>query len=75
MKLEARIEAQSAVHGVDLRAGGRLERPTPRRALRLPYQLLGPLVLSVDIVLVISISLLAGVAYELGFVGRHPGTG
>ncbi len=75
MKLEARIEAQSTIHGVDLRAGGRLERPTPRRALRLPYQLLGPLVLSIDMVMVISISVLAGVTYELGFLGLTPGLG
>ena len=51
-------------------------KPRPRGAYsRLPYQLLGPLVVSVDMVLVISISLFAGVAYEWSFAGVIPGTG
>ena len=75
MKLEAYIKAESAVHHVDLRSGSRLEPPTTRRVPRLPYQLLGPLVVSVDLVLVISIGLLAGVAYELIFAGGMPSLG
>ena len=73
MKLEAHIKAQSAVREMDLRSGRRLERPTARRLFRLPYNLLGPVVVSVDMVVVISISLLAGFAYEWCFTGVVPG--
>ena len=75
MSLEARIKAQSAVHASDLRNGSRLERPIARRIPRLPYQLLGPAVLLVDMVMVIAISVIAGVAYEWIFLGVVPGIG
>ena len=75
MKLEAHIKAQSAVHEMDLRNGSRLERPTARRVFRLPYHLLGPVVVSVDLVMLISVSVLAGVAYEWSFIGIVPGMG
>ena len=75
MKLEARIEAQNAVHEMDLRIGSRLERPTARRIMRLPFQLLGPVVVAVDMVMVISISVLAGVAYQWDVFGVVPGIG
>ena len=60
---------------MDLRNGSRLERPTARRVFRLPYHLLGPVVVSVDLVMLISVSVLAGVAYEWSFIGIVPGMG
>ena len=42
---------------------------------RLPYQLLGPAVLLVDMVMVIAISVIAGVAYQWIFLGIVPGIG
>ncbi len=75
LKLEAHIKAQSAVHEMDLRDGGRLERPTTRRLFRLPYHLLGPVVVSVDLVMLMSVSVLAGVAYQWSFIGIVPGLG
>ena len=75
MKLEAHIKAQSAVHEVDLRSGSRVERSTAQRVFRLPYHLLGPLVVSVDLVMLISVSVLAGVAYEWSFIGTVPRMG
>ena len=73
VKFEAHIKAQSAVHEMDLRSGSRLERPIARRLFRLPYHLLGPVVVSIDMVMVISLSVLAGVAYEWYFTGIVPG--
>ena len=75
MKLETRIKAQSAVHEMDLRDGSRLESSTARRVFRLPYRLLGPVVLVVDMVMVISIGVVAGVAYQWSFLGIVPGIG
>ena len=75
MSLEARIKAQSAVHASDLRDGIPLERPTERRVPRLPYRLLGPVVILVDFVMVIAISVVAGVAYQWIFLGIVPGIG
>ena len=74
MKLEARIKAHSPVHEVDLRIGSRFERPSAR-VVRLPYQLLGPAVVVIDLVLIISIGVLAGVAYQWSFLGIVPGIG
>ena len=74
MKLEARIEAQSAVHEMGLRIGSRFQRQTGR-VFRLPYQLLGPVVVAIDLVMVISVSVLAGVAYQWSFLGVVPGIG
>ena len=56
-------------------AGAGSRAPTTRRVPRLPYRLLGPLVVSVNSVLIISISLFAGVAYKSIFVGGIPGLG
>ena len=75
MKLEAHVKAQNAVHDVDLRIGSRLERSTAGRGLRLPYHLLAPVVVSVDLVTLISVSVLTGVAYEWSFIGIVPGMG
>ena len=75
MKLETRIKAQSAVHQMDLRDGSRLESRTARRVFRLPYRLLGPVVLVVDMVMVISIGVMAGIAYQWSFLGIVPGIG
>ena len=74
MKLEARIKAHSPVHEVDLRIGSRFERPTAR-VVRLPYQLLGPAVVVIDLVLIVSIGALAGVAYQWSFLGVVLGIG
>ena len=74
MKLEARIKAHSPVHEVDLRIGSRFERPAAR-IVRVPYQLLGPAVVVIDLVLIISIGVLAGVAYQWSFLGIVPGIG
>ena len=43
--------------------------------MRLPFQLLGPVVVAVDMVMVISISVLAGVAYQWDVFGVVPGIG
>ena len=75
MRLETRIKAQSAVHQMDLRDGSRLESRTARRVFRLPYRLLGPVVLVVDMVMVISIGVVAGIAYQWSFLGIVPGIG
>ena len=58
---------------MDLRDGGGLERRSARRLFRLPYRLLGPVVLAVDMVMVISIGIAAGVAYQWSFLGIVPG--
>jgi Undecaprenyl-phosphate glucose phosphotransferase len=47
----------------------------PRSAtgqLRLPYRLVEPAVLTVDIILVVAVSLLAGIGYNWFFLGRIP---
>ena len=75
MKLEARIKAHSAVHEMDLRTGSRLGRSTVQRVFRLPYHMLGPVVLAVDMVIVISIGVVAGIAYQWSFLGIVPGIG
>ena len=41
----------------------------------MPYHLLGPVVVSVDFAMLISVSVLAEVAYELSFIGIVPGMG
>ena len=50
------------------------ERPSAR-VVRLPYQLLGPAVVAIDLVLIVSIGVLAGVAYQWSFLGVVPGIG
>jgi undecaprenyl-phosphate galactose phosphotransferase/putative colanic acid biosynthesis UDP-glucose lipid carrier transferase len=42
------------------------------RQLRLPYHLVEPITFTVDIVLVVAVSLLAGIGYNYSFLGRIP---
>jgi undecaprenyl-phosphate galactose phosphotransferase/putative colanic acid biosynthesis UDP-glucose lipid carrier transferase len=55
----------------ELHSGGARGRPATRQ-LRLPYHLVEPITFTVDIILVVAVSLLAGIGYNYFFLGLIP---